>query len=37
MLPLSRSDPLLPGFSPFILDVLEVVNSPVELQTCVAT
>jgi hypothetical protein len=28
MLPLSRSDPLWPEFPPFMLDMLEVVNSP---------
>jgi hypothetical protein len=37
MLPLSRSDPLLPEFPPFILDVLEVVDSPAESSKCVAT
>jgi hypothetical protein len=37
MLPFLRSDPLLPVFSPFMLDVLEVVDSPVESQKCVAT
>jgi hypothetical protein len=31
------SDPLLPKFSPFMLDVLEVVNSPVESPKCVRT
>jgi hypothetical protein len=36
-LPLSRSDPLLPEFPPFILDVLEVVDPPAELSKCVAT
>jgi hypothetical protein len=30
MLPLSRSNPLWPEFSPFMLDVLEVVDSPAE-------
>jgi hypothetical protein len=30
MLPLSRSDPLLLEFPPFILYVLEVIDSPVE-------
>jgi hypothetical protein len=34
---LSRSDPLLPEFSPFMLDMLEVVDSPAELPKCVAT
>jgi hypothetical protein len=31
MLFLSRSDLLVPEFSPFMLDVREVVNSPVKL------
>jgi hypothetical protein len=35
MLPLSRSDPLLQEFPPFMLDVLEVVDSPVESPKCV--
>jgi hypothetical protein len=30
MLPFSRSDSLWPEFPPFILDVLEVVDSPTE-------
>jgi hypothetical protein len=30
MLPLSRLDPLLPEFPPFMLDKLEVVDSPAE-------
>jgi hypothetical protein len=34
---LSRSDPLLPEFPPFMLYVLEVVNSPTELAKCVCT
>jgi hypothetical protein len=37
MLPLSRSDPLLSEFPPFMLDVLEVVDFPVESPKCVAT
>jgi hypothetical protein len=37
MLPLSRSDPLLLEFSSFMLDMLEVVDSPAELPKCVAT
>jgi hypothetical protein len=37
MLPLSRLDPLLLEFPPFMLDVLEVVNSPAELPKCVHT
>jgi hypothetical protein len=37
MLPLSRSDPLLPEFPPFMLDVLEVVNSLAESPKCVST
>jgi hypothetical protein len=37
MLPLSRSDPLLPEFPPFMLDVLELVDSPAEWPKCVAT
>jgi hypothetical protein len=37
MLPLSRSDPLLSEFPPFMLDVLEVVDSPAESPKCVAT
>jgi hypothetical protein len=32
-----RSDPLLPEFLPFMLDVLEVVYSPAESPKCVAT
>jgi hypothetical protein len=32
MLPLSRSDPLLPEFPPFMLDVLKVVDSSAESQ-----
>jgi hypothetical protein len=30
MLPLSGLDPLLPEFPPFMIDVLEVVNSPAD-------
>jgi hypothetical protein len=37
MLPLLRSGPLLPEFPPFMLDVLEVVDSPVESPKCVDT
>jgi hypothetical protein len=37
MLPLSRSDPLLSKFSPFMLDMFEVVDSPVESPKCVTT
>jgi hypothetical protein len=37
MLPLSRSDPLLPEFPPFMLDMLEVVDSPVKSPKCVHT
>jgi hypothetical protein len=37
MLPLSRLNPLLPELSPFMLGVLEVVNSPAESPKCVAT
>jgi hypothetical protein len=37
MLLLSRSDPLVPEFSPFMLDVCEVVDSPAELPKCVTT
>jgi hypothetical protein len=37
MLPLSRSNPLRPESPPFVLDVLEVVDSPAESQKCVAT
>jgi hypothetical protein len=37
MLPLSRLDPLLSKFPPFMLDVLEVVDSPAESPNCVAT
>jgi hypothetical protein len=37
MLFLSRSDPLLPEFPPFMLDVLEVVDSPAESPKCVRT
>jgi hypothetical protein len=36
-LPLSRSDPLLSKFPPFMLDVLEVVDSPAESPKCVHT
>jgi hypothetical protein len=35
MLPLSRLDPLLPEFSPFMLDVLEVVDFSAESPKCV--
>jgi hypothetical protein len=34
---MSRSDPLLPEFPPFMLDVLEVVESPAESPKCVRT
>jgi hypothetical protein len=37
MLPLSRSDPLLLDFPPFMLDVFEVVDSPAESPKYVAT
>jgi hypothetical protein len=37
MLPLSRTDSLLPEFPPFMFDVLEVVDCPAELPKCVAT
>jgi hypothetical protein len=37
MLLLSRSDPLWLGFPPFMLDVLEVVDSLVESLKCIAT
>jgi hypothetical protein len=37
MLFLLKSDSLLPEFPPFMLDVLEVLDSPVELPKCVAT
>jgi hypothetical protein len=37
MLLLSRSDPLWSEFSPFMLDVLEVVDYPAKSQKCVAT
>jgi hypothetical protein len=37
MLPLSRSNQLLLEFPPFMLDVLEVVDSPVESPKCVRT
>jgi hypothetical protein len=37
MLPLSRSNPLLPEFPPFILDMLEVVDSPVKSSKYVHT
>jgi hypothetical protein len=37
MLFLSRSDPLVPKFPPFMLDVREVVDSPAESSKCVAT
>jgi hypothetical protein len=37
MLPLSRSDPLFSEFPPFMVDVSEVVDSPVESPKCVAT
>jgi hypothetical protein len=37
MLPLLRSDLLWPEFPPFMLDVLEVVDSPVESSKCVRT
>jgi hypothetical protein len=37
MLPMLRLDPLCPNFPPFMLDVLEVVDFPVELPKCVAT
>jgi hypothetical protein len=34
---LPRLNPLLPEFPPFMLDVLEVVNSPAQSPKCVAT
>jgi hypothetical protein len=34
---LSRSDPLLSEFPPFMLNVLEVVDSPAESPKCVHT
>jgi hypothetical protein len=37
MLPLLWSDPFLPEFPPFMLDVLELVDSPVESPKCVCT
>jgi hypothetical protein len=37
MLFLSRLDPLVLEFPPFMLDVREVVNSPVESPKCAAT
>jgi hypothetical protein len=37
MLPLSRSDPLLLEFPPFMLDVLEVVDCSAESPKCVTT
>jgi hypothetical protein len=37
ILPLSMSDPLLPEFPHFMLDMLEVVDSPAESPKCVAT
>jgi hypothetical protein len=37
MLPLSRKDSLWLEFRPFMLDVLEVVDSPVKSPKCVAT
>jgi hypothetical protein len=37
MLPLSMLDSLLPEFSPFMLDVLEVVDFPAESPKCVHT
>jgi hypothetical protein len=37
MLPLSRSDPLWLEFPPFMLDVLEVVDSPAESPKYVTT
>jgi hypothetical protein len=37
MLFLSRSDPLVPKFPPFMLGVLEVVNSSTESLKCVCT
>jgi hypothetical protein len=37
MLPLSRLDPLLSEFPPFMIDVLEVVDSSAESPKCVAT
>jgi hypothetical protein len=37
MLLLSRSDPLLPEFPPFMLDMIEVVDSLAESPKCVAT
>jgi hypothetical protein len=36
MLFLSRSDPLVSEFPPFMLDVSEVVNSPEESSKCVS-
>jgi hypothetical protein len=37
ILPLSRSDLLLPELPPLMLDVLKIVNSLAELPKCVAT
>jgi hypothetical protein len=37
MLPLSKLDPLWPEFLPFMLNVLEVVDSPAESPKCDAT
>jgi hypothetical protein len=37
MLPLLRSDPLLPEFPPFMFDVLEVVYPSAESPKCVRT
>jgi hypothetical protein len=37
MFPLLWSDPLLPEFQPFMLDILEVVDSPAELAKYVST
>jgi hypothetical protein len=37
MLPMLRLDSLCLNFPPFMLDVLEVVDSPAELLKCVAT
>jgi hypothetical protein len=37
MLPLSSSDPLCPEFPPLMLDVFEVVDSPVKSPKCVST
>jgi hypothetical protein len=34
---LSRSDPLAPEFSPFMLDAHEVIDSPSESPKCVCT